>query len=212
MSQASIPDVSLVLAVRTTVRFLLLTHGYKVELDHTLQSLGNAKILHEKEGGNWLVIELTLLLLSLSELEAAKSERYVTSILGSLETSPDLVEAIKETVRMVNNFDKITSPPTLEAQIVRDAKRLDELGAIGLVRALERNLRQGTCFYQPGSKSRSTGYEYLYRNLSVLPAGMHTQTARHIALERETFLRSFLARYVQERNLQPDAKTNVDDI
>lgn len=81
-------------------------------------------------------------------------------------------------------------PGTIEGMIVRDADRLDAIGAVGIART----------FAYGGEHGRPLGssIDHFHEKLLKLKDGMNTATARKMAESRHAFLEEFLARYEQE--------------
>jgi uncharacterized protein len=98
---------------------------------------------------------------------------------------------------------------TLEGKIVRDADRLDALGAIGLTRAIEygaargrpfcteKNLRKEKGRSDYGGSDEST-LSHIYDKLLLLPDHMLTEEGKKIAKKRTAFLQSFLREFYRE--------------
>jgi uncharacterized protein len=77
-------------------------------------------------------------------------------------------------------------PSSLEATILRDADILEQLGAIGILRAVAkvgRDTRYAT--FTPA-------VAFLERNLDILPAAIRLDSTRHLAAPRIALLRAFL--------------------
>lgn len=99
-----------------------------------------------------------------------------------------------------HSFSKGIVPSTLEGKIVQDADRLDAIGAIGIARCFSSCAEMGRPFYQPEDpfsegrtpNDKAFGIDHFYVKLLRIADGMHTETARHIALERTKFMRVYL--------------------
>jgi len=98
---------------------------------------------------------------------------------------------------------------SLNAMIVRDADRLDAIGAIGIIRTIEYGATQGRLFYdnenikREGGKvgwnhSTDTSLSHFYDKLLKLESLMHTPTAKAMAKERTEFLGNFLKEFYRE--------------
>jgi uncharacterized protein len=117
-------------------------------------------------------------------------------------------EAIQHAI-IAHSFSKGIEPCTLEARIVRDADRLDGLGAIGILRwAITGTVRRSsaTRSYHPtdpfGNEHRLDDTRYLldhfYTKLLKLAETMTTQTGRELAQQRTDFMRQYLDEFRQE--------------
>lgn len=101
-------------------------------------------------------------------------------------------------------------PLSREGEIVRDADRLDALGAIGIARTFAYAGSIGQALHDPALPARLHASTAEYRNakttalnhfeekLMLLPERMHTATAQAIARERVAVLVEFRARFLAE--------------
>lgn len=117
-------------------------------------------------------------------------------------------EAIRHAI-IAHSFSKGIEPRTLEAGIVRDADRLDGLGAIGILRwAITGTIRSSArtlCYHptdpfalehQPDDKVYML--DHFYSKLLKLAETMTTQTGRKLAQQRTDFMRQYLDAFRQE--------------
>ena len=111
-------------------------------------------------------------------------------------------EAVLHCIR-AHSFSRGVAPESLEAWLLRDADRLDALGAVGIARTFS----YGGAFYDPGDplarrKTAPEGHrfcvEHFYEKLFKLPEGLHSPEARRIAEERIAFMEQFLGRLERE--------------
>ncbi len=111
----------------------------------------------------------------------------------------DEITAIADCIR-AHGWTANVAAPTLEAQIVQDADRLDAIGAIGVARCFSTGATMNRPFYAdedpfcttraPDDKSYTL--DHFYRKLLRLPATLHTATAREMGEKRAAFLQTFL--------------------
>jgi uncharacterized protein len=99
---------------------------------------------------------------------------------------------------------------TLEARIVRDADRLDAIGALGVARAFAYGGAKGRSMYEPGEKpvlhrsftaykkSRGHTINHFHEKLLLLRKRLETREARRLAKDRHAFLVTFLRRFHRE--------------
>ena len=88
---------------------------------------------------------------------------------------------------------------TLEAMIVRDADRLDALGAIGIIRTIEYGTSKGRPFYSSADlMDENTTLSHFYDKLFKLKKLIHTETARKMAEERDKFMHTFVEQFYKE--------------
>jgi uncharacterized protein len=104
---------------------------------------------------------------------------------------------------IVHSFSRGIPPRTLEARIVRDADRLDSLGAIGILRwAITGTLRRSpqTKTHHPtdpfaehhSPDDRSYMLDHFFTKLLKLGDTMTTKTGQTLAQQRLAFMESYL--------------------
>jgi len=97
-----------------------------------------------------------------------------------------------------------------EGKIVQDADRLDALGAIGIARAFAYGGHIDQPIYNPDvppikhvdfadyRSNRTTTINHFYEKLLLIPARLHTQTAKKLAEKRLNFINIFLVQFYKE--------------
>jgi uncharacterized protein len=132
------------------------------------------------------------------ELSVEAAERLMEEV----GFPPDKREPVLHCIR-AHSYSRGIPPETLEARLLRDADRLDALGAIGIVRTFA----YGRAFYDPQDplakrKSAPEGnrycVEHFFEKLFQLPEGLFSPEARRIARERVAFMRAFLDQMERE--------------
>ncbi|GHO53713.1 HD domain-containing protein [Ktedonobacter robiniae] len=122
-------------------------------------------------------------------------------------------QAIEHAI-IAHSFSRKVEPQTLEAKIVRDADRLDGLGAIGVMRwavtGAVRHGREGeTVAYHPtdpfGQRHELDDKRYMldhfYKKLLQLMETMQTETGRALAWRRTQFMEQYLDEFRKELEL-----------
>ena len=107
-------------------------------------------------------------------------------------------EAVIEAVNSVS-FSKnpASAPASPEARIVRDADRLDAMGAVGIARTFAYGGRHG--------RSLEDSVRHFYEKLLLLEDTLCTPRARELARERHEFLLLYLARLRAETGIGEEA-------
>ncbi|MFI8688357.1 HD domain-containing protein [Rossellomorea sp. NPDC077527] len=164
------------------------SNTYIIELAALLHDVPDEKFVEEEEGKKKLDHILSGLSLSESENALLKSIIYSISYKGGHEAT-------------------LTSK---EAEIVRDADRLDAIGAIGIARTFAYGGKKGRSMYNPGFQVRSNMSLEEYRNgdsssihhfhekLLKLKDLMCTETGKALAEERHEFMLRFLEQFNRE--------------
>jgi uncharacterized protein len=101
-------------------------------------------------------------------------------------------EKIPAVLNVMREHQPTDQPTTVEATIVRDADILEQLGAVGILRAVSK-VGRDTRFPR-----FSDAVAVLHRNLEELPGQIRLQSARALAQSRIAFLREFLRAVASE--------------
>jgi uncharacterized protein len=179
----------------------------------------NALFIQQHEGGDPLLIELAALLHDYSDhkynggdFEIGAQEVY--QLLCNLGASEELARKVADIVSVVSYkgagvHDQSTS---LEGRIVRDADRLDAIGAIGIARAFSYGGSKQRALYDPNvaptlhqtkeAYQQDNGHtiNHFYEKLLLLKERMETPTAQNMAQVRHAFMETFLAQFMSEWN------------
>ncbi len=185
--------------------------------DHTTRVLRNARAIARGEsGGNVIdmaVVEAAAVLHDVARPEELCSEGKrchaelgvgmsleVLSTCGCLD--PEFAAKVSECVRRHRFRGKQAKPETIEQKIVYDADKLDQLGAVGVGRAIHFSGRIGSVLHnsqkaamasEAYSKGDSAYREYLVK-LRHIPGKMLTSTGRCLAAERAEYMHNFFSR------------------
>jgi uncharacterized protein len=178
-----------------------------------------ALYLQSIEGGSAECIELAALLHDYSDHkynggDFDSGSREVLQLLRSLGASADLAQQVAQIVSVVSYKgahvpDSMTS---LEGQIVRDADRLDAIGAIGIARAFSYGGSKGRALYDPNiaptlhqskeayAQDKGHTINHFYEKLLLLKDRMETPTAKKLAAQRHAVMEQFIVQFRQEWN------------
>ena len=176
-----------------------------------------SKKISEKEGGNFVVIELSALLHDIADPKFHNGDESL-----AIKISSEFLKSIKVEEKIINqvlyiienisfkNRKESHQNPSLELQIVQDADRLDAIGAIGIARTFNFGGFKNNLMYHPDiqpqlnmskeeyKKSNGTTINHFYEKLLLLKDLMNTETAKKIASERHDFMLKFLDEFYKE--------------
>ena len=178
-----------------------------------------AKKISKVEGGDWLVIELSALLHDVADAKLNNGDegaglRKTKSFLETLGLSQSKVEAIQRIIANLSfrNEEQAKDIKMLELDIVRDADRLDAIGAIGIARAFNYGGSLGRPIYDPCVKpklgmtkqqyqqAKSPTINHFYEKLLTIKDLMRTKTGKKLATCRHKILEGFLQEFENEIN------------
>lgn len=181
---------------------------------HVLRVTENARHIALAEQANLDVVLPAALLHELfnypkghpqSHLSGEVCARHAATILRQHDYPTDLIDAICECIR-VHAFSRGLMPTTIEGKVLQDADRLDAIGAIGIARCFATCTEMAVPFYQAEDPfcrhrepdDRQWGLDHFYRKLLRIPDGLHTASARAIAVDRIRLMDAFLNQLKQE--------------
>lgn len=170
---------------------------------HTMRVYQLALRLARAEGAEQGIVGLAALLhdvddpkLSPKTAEVLGNARVflVTHDVSQVETRAVLT-AIRECSFSKNRG---SYPTSIESACVRDADRLDALGAIGIARTFAYGGSRGRALYDPTGADDQTSIQHFYDKLLLLADMMCTDTGLRMARHRDRVLREFLKEFVDE--------------
>ena len=180
-------------------------HGW----EHIKRVFRLAFYIAERESASSFIVGMAALMHDIGHLSADKTQHHAdlsTSIASELlraySVPADTQEAILHAIA-AHSFSLGIKPRTLEAKVVRDADRLDSLGAIGILRwaitgALRRTSETQT--YHPDDPfaewhtldDRRYMLDHFFTKLLKLDSTMSTQTGSVLSQQRTAFMRTYL--------------------
>ena len=179
----------------------------------------NALLLQRTSGGDPLIIELAALLHDYSDHkynggDFEKGSQEVYKLLIQLHAPEPIAHKIAQIVSIVSYKGAGVNDDCtiLEGSIVRDADRLDAIGAIGIARAFAFGGSRNRALYDPShpptlheskeayAQDKSHTINHFYEKLLLLKDRMETPAAKQIAAQRHAYMEAFLAQFMQEWN------------
>lgn len=182
---------------------------------HTLRVFRTATRIAEAEGADLETVQLAALLHDVDDRKLSP-ETYAEQKNARNFLAENGVEesVICEICRIISEVSFVGSdsvvPSTLEGKCVQDADRLDAIGAIGIARAFAYGGNHNRLMYHPDIapnpnmskeeyvKSNSTTVNHFYEKLFKLTDMMNTDTAKQIAMERDEYMKAFIAEFLNE--------------
>ena len=189
-------------------------HGW----EHIKRVYRLALYIAEQEHADTFVVGMAALMNDIGHLSTEKSVHHAElsismadELLLAYGVSADSRQAILHAIA-AHSFSLGIEPHTLEAKIVRDADRLDGLGAIGILRwAITGTFRRTgeTQTYHPNDPfaewhtldDRRYMLDHFFTKLLKLDETMATYTGRVLAQERTAFMRTYLDEFRKELEL-----------
>src|SRR6266487_6352504 len=189
-------------------------HGW----EHIERVYRLALYVAEQENADAFIVGMAALMHDMGHLSTDKSRHHADlsmSMAGDLllayDVSADTREAILHAIA-AHSFSLGIEARTLEAKVVRDADRLDSLGAIGILRwAITGAVRRTgeTQTYHPDDPfaewhtldDRRYMLDHFFTKLLKLDDTMATQTGHVLAQQRTAFMRAYLDEFRRELEL-----------
>ena len=177
--------------------------------------------LQNIEGGNKEVVQLSALLHDISDhkynggdFEKGKEEAY--NIIINEGGTKKLAHSVGLIIPQVSFKGALVDDEdmSIEGLIVRDADRLDAIGAMGIARAFAYGGSRNRPLYNPDVKpmnhtskeeylnSKSHTINHFYEKLLLLKDRMHTETAKKIAAHRQEIMMNYLEEFYAEWNVE----------
>jgi len=189
-------------------------HGW----EHVRRVYRLARRIGEEERADLLIVSIAALLHDVGRLIPRKgvphariSVEEASTILKDSSLNQEQVQAILHAIE-AHSFSQGIEPRTLEARVVRDADRIDSLGAIGILRwAISGTIKRKaqTQSYHPADPfvewhepdDRLYLLDHFYTKLLRLEEGMYTTTGRVLAQQRTEYMRAYLREFKAELEL-----------
>jgi uncharacterized protein len=183
-------------------------------LQHALRVYNNAKKINSVEKGDEkIVLTASLIHDTIDKKLFKNTTEQINLVRQALIENNYTQSEIDEIVYIITNISwnngKNNELNSLNAKIVRDADRLDALGAMGIIRTIEYGNSHHQPFYDENNikmvnnhftfnQITKSSLSHFYEKLLLLKDNLHTDTARKMAETRHKFLLSFLQQFYDE--------------
>lgn len=197
------------------------------DIDHIIRVVKNAKdICKEIPKANTFIVEMAALLHDIADhkLLGDKGEKLIKKYLDLLNIPNNEKNEIFNIATQVSfkGANVEDSKLSIEGQIVRDADRLDAIGAIGIARtfafggAKKRkmyNEKESPVFhnsFEEYKNNKGTTINHFYEKLLLLKDKMYTLPGKEMAKKRHQFMIAFLNQFYDETGYKtPKMKTDL---
>lgn len=177
----------------------------------------NALQIAKGEQVNLLVVKLGALLHDIADSKFYNGDetigpRLAQNFLRAEGVEEKIITAVTNIIENISfkggNFG--TANDSIELQVVRDADRLDAIGAIGIARCFNYGGYKNRVLYDPNippnlhmskeeyKTATSPTINHFYEKLLLLKDRMHTKTARDIAQKRHEYMQAYLSQFYKE--------------
>ncbi|MGE7624545.1 HD domain-containing protein [Viridibacillus sp. NPDC096237] len=181
---------------------------------HIERVMQNAQaILKTEPTADGELVELAVLLHDVSDSKYTDSKENEQRILQQLNISEQQQQIIRDIIASVSyNGGNQLEATSIEAQIVRDADRLDAIGAVGIARTFAFGGAKGRKLYDDQEEARhnmsvedyrnkeTASVTHFYEKLLLLKDLMTTTKGKQMAKERHEFMVCFLKQLKNERD------------
>jgi uncharacterized protein len=170
-------------------------------------------ILKTEPAANEKIVCLAVLLHDVSDSKYATDKANEERILHELQLTAEEIAHIQSVIAEVSFNGGNELPATsLEAKIVRDADRLDAIGAVGIARTFAYGGAKGRKLYDDAEEARidmtleeyraksTASVTHFYEKLLLLKDLMVTTKGREMAEARHAFMVQFLDQLKKERD------------
>lgn len=186
------------------------------DLGHLARVWATVRVIQLEEGGNLEVLLAATLLHDAVSVAKDSPERSQASTRAASHATELLLaygwpeSRIREVAHAIeaHSISAGITPETLEARILRDADRIDAIGAVGIARCFYTGGRLGQALYDfadPRAERRELDdrrftIDHFLSRLLFVADGLMTPTGRKLAAERHTRLKGFVEDFLAEAN------------
>lgn len=184
---------------------------------HTYRVWKLARRIAEQEEVDRLIVELSAILHDVADAKFYGGDetigpKKVRDFLRKIHVPMNVVEHVVKIIQFMSFRSSHNEGAffSQELAVVRDADRLDALGAIGVGRAFSFGGYKGSPMYDPHippklnmsreeyKKRKGTTINHFYEKLFLLKDLLHTDTAKQIAESRHSFMEAFVQQFLAE--------------
>ena len=170
----------------------------------------------EQENADMLIGQLTALLHDVDDVklspETHEAKKNAVGFMKNNGVDDKVIASVCKIIDEVSfaGIDSVV-PSTIEGKCVQDADRLDAMGAIGIARTFAYGGSKGRRIHDPDIKPmtnrnkadynqnhNSTSINHFYEKLLLLKDMMNTETAKKMAMHRQTVMEDFLEEFMAE--------------
>ncbi len=172
---------------------------------HTQRVLAMSRKIAQQEACNLDIVLTAALLHDVADHKFGYTPESRGELLRRLMTGAafptELQEAVIEVVESISFSEGVPCREALrtESDVVKDADRLDAMGAIGIARAFAYGGKMGRPIYDPADPTNSL--QHFDDKLLHLAESMRTETGKALAKHRHAFLLQFKEQFMQEWDL-----------
>lgn len=183
-------------------------------IQHALRVYNNAKKINEKMKCDEKIVFTSALIHDTVDRKLFDNfEERIKYVKNFLSQNNYTKKEIDEIIYIISNISwnngKNAELNSMNAKIVRDADRLDAIGAIGIIRTIEFGTTQNRVFYDDENITQENGkYKFktctasplthFYKKLLLLKDLLHTDIAKEMAEKRHSFMIDFLNEFYDE--------------
>lgn len=183
------------------------------DFTHIERVLQNAEtILQTEPKANAALVRYALLLHDVSDKKYATSKAQENELIAMLQLAPHQEQQLRHIIAAISfNGGHEVATTMLEAQIARDADRLDALGAIGIARTFAFGGARGRKIYDDTEiiqtemteeqyrANTNSSVAHFYEKLLKLKDLMITPKGKQMAQQRHAYMEQYLQQLQKER-------------
>ena len=186
---------------------------------HIARVFKNSILISKDEKVDVFVVSLAALLHDIADPKFYNGDetvgpRVAIKFLKEQEVDEKIINHVVDIIKHIsykNSFNTASKKFTsIELEVVQDADRLDAIGAIGIARCFNYGGFKNRALYDPEiipnlnmtkeqyKKSDAPTINHFYEKLLLLKDKMNTASGKKIALERHSFMETYLQQFYDE--------------